>query len=228
MGSSSSKVEDVAEQKAAEVAKAAREAQSLAESQLSPEKIKECEQVIQELLNDSLKAMKDEVHAVEDIIREGTVLKSLEDVVLLQYEQLQDAETVKANIRKLCDGFPALELLIDATSSMVEAVQNTKELKKLFRWQQRKTIRRVPGKDGKPRVIGLELHYKVKVVEETIVSGALQKVWGTVSNLWKGDSSPRDKKKTIIMIAFKILSKNMERENPDNFLDKEKLDALKF
>ena len=49
----------------------------------------------------------------------------------------------------------------------------------MFRWQQRKIIQGVAGKGGKPdKVVGLELHCKVKIVEETEVVGAVQGVGG--------------------------------------------------
>lgn len=227
MGSSSSKPADIAKQKtkeAEQTLQAARRAQGVANSQLNPEKIKECQKQIEGFLDDELKAMKDEVHAVDEIIpdKDGITIKSLEDVVLLQYEKLQNPETVKQNVRKVCQGFPALELLIDAAATMIEAVQTTSELKKLFRWQQRQTTRLVPDDDGTLKVVGLELHYKVKVIEEKQVAGAMRKAW----DWFKGEES--DKTTTIVMVAYKILAKNLVNANPENFVDDSDLSALTF
>lgn len=216
--------------KKAEIEKRGSSAPSIAKKEFDRDKIKECQQVIENFFDKELQIMKDEVHGVEEIITDGTPIKSLEDVLLLQYEGLQDSRAVKKNITDLCKGFPALELLIDAATSMIGAVQQTKELKKLFRWQQRKIVQKVPG--DRPRdpwkVVGLELHYKVKVVEEKEIAGAVRKVWSSVSDFLKGTNSQEDKKKTIVMLAYKIIAKYMPDLDPDKFLDKEQLHALTF
>lgn len=192
---------------------------------ISADAIKACETAIHDMLDEQLDAMKDEVKDVEEIINDDVIdtIKSIEDSVLLQYEQLRDMSTIETNIRQVFKGFPALDVLVDAATSMIAAMKNTEELKKMFRWQQRKIIQRVPGKGGNPdRVVGLELHYKVKIVEETEVAGALKRFGG-----WVSGTPAKDNTKTIVMVAYKCLAKTMNLE-PSDYLDKDELDDLKF
>lgn len=252
MGSSSSKPEDIASQKAREAREAADKAieaeqaaqrlkkkaekaqadasktLAIAKKELDPKNIEACEKAIHDLLDKELTEMKDEVTQVEEIIQEGTTVKSIGDAVLFQYEDLVDTETIKGNIAEVCSGFPAVEVLIDAAASMIAVVQNTHELKKLFRWQQRKIIQRIKGDDGRSKVVGLELHYKVKIVEDTIVAGALKKVMSSAVDFLTGSSTPKEKKKTIVMVAYKIIAKNMPVADADKFLSKNELDAITF
>lgn len=192
---------------------------------ISPDAIKACEAAIHDMLDEQLDAMKEEVKEVDEIITDDVIstIKSIEDSLLLQYEQLRDMSTIETNIRQVFKGFPALDVLVDAATSMIAAMKNTDELKKMFRWQQRKIIQRVAGKGGKPdKVVGLELHYKVKIVEETEMAGAVQRVWGKLTR-----SPPKDDKKTIVMVAYKCIAKTMDLD-PDDYLDKNELDDLKF
>ena len=217
MGSSASKKEEASSRTTEEFRKQ--------NPDISPNDIKACEVAIHDMLDEQLDAMKDEVKEVKEIINEDVIntLKSIEDSLLLQYEQLKDLSKIEKNIRQVFKGFPALDVLIDAATSMIAAMNNTEELKKMFRWQQRKIIQRVPGKGGKPdKVIGLELHYKVKIVEETEIASVAQKVWGKIVR-----TPAKDDKKTIVMVAYKCLAKNMSLD-PSNYLDKDELDDLRF
>ena len=195
------------------------------EPDISPEAIKACEEAIHDMLDEQLSVMKVEVKDVEEIINEHVkkTINSIEDALILQYEQLKDISNIKENIQQVFRGFSGRDVLVDAATSMIATMNDTEELKKMFRWQQRKMIQRLAGKNGEPdKVVGLELHYKVKIVEETKVAGVVQKVWGKIVR-----TPAKDSKKTIVMVAYKCLAKTMNLD-PNDYLDKDELNDLKF
>lgn len=217
MGSSSSQPAEVARAKTSEVVQRV--------PNITAEQIKECETAVQEMLDEQLEEMKDEVKEVDQIITEDVIdtVKSIEDSVLLSYEQLEDMSKIEANIQQVFKGFPAVGILVDSATSMIAAMKNTDELKKMFRWQQRKVIQRIPGKRGQPdKVVGLELHYKVKIIEESTAAGMMSRV----SGFFKG-APAQDKKKTVVLVAYKCLAHTMDLP-ADDYLDKEELDNLVF
>ena len=57
---------------------------------ITPDEIKACETAIHEMLDEQLDAMKEEVKEVDEIITDDVIntIKSIEDSLLLQYEQL--------------------------------------------------------------------------------------------------------------------------------------------
>ena len=222
MGSSSSQPAEVAKAKTCEVVKVVR---SQNDPNITAEQIKECEAAVQEILDKQLNEMRDEVKEVEQIITDDVIdtVKSIEDSVLLSYEQLEDMSKIEANIEQVFKGFPAVGILVDTATSMIAAMKNTTELKKMFRWQQRKVIQRMPGKLGEPdKVVGLELHYKVKIIEESTAAGIWSKFSGFVMR-----APAQDKKKTVVLVAYKCLAHTMAL-NADDYLDKEELDNLVF
>ena len=92
-------------------------------------------------------------------------------------------------------------------------------------------FKKVPGDapSDPPMVVGLELHYKVKVVEETEVVGAIRKMWASVSDFVKGTNSQEEKNKTIIMLAYKAIAKTIPNiMDPEKLPDKKKVAALRF
>ena len=148
-------------------------------------------------LDSQLKELKREVTTIEPIIKENVrseVLK-VEDVLLLRYSQLQNED----NLREIFKGFPVMSLLIDAASSMISAMNATEELTEILRWQQRKLIKRVGGE-----VIGMEVHYKVKILEET--------------KGWVGSR----KKETVVLVAYKAIASVMNL-NPCDYPDAKEL-----
>ena len=217
MGSSSSTPAEVAKAKTLEVVRN--------DPNITAEQIKECEAAVQEILDKQLNEMKDEVKEVEQIITDKvrSTVKSIEDSVLLSYEQLEDISKIEANIEQVFKGFPAVGILVDTATNMIAAMKNTEELKKMFRWQQRKMIQRMSGKPGEPdKVMGLELHYKVKIIEESTAAG----MWSKFSGFVMHAPAP-DKKKTIVLVAYKCLAHAMNLD-ADDYLDKEELDSLVF
>ena len=217
MGSSASKPAAIAKTTTSEVAEH--------DPSITAAQIKKCEAAVQEMLDEQLDEMRNEVKEVEQIITDDVIgtVKSIEDSVLLSYEQLEDMSKIEANIEQVFKGFPAVGILVDTATSMIAAMKNTEELKKMFRWQQRKVIQRMPGRHGQPdKVVGLELHYKVKIIEESTAAGVMNRVSGYFKS-----TPAKDKKKTVVLVAYKCLAHTMAL-NAADYLDKEELDSLVF
>ena len=157
-------------------------------------------------LNRQLDELKREVTTVEPIIRDNikAEVTKIEDATLLRYSQLQDMSKIEENIKQVFKGFPVMQVLVDAASNMIAAMNATDELTEILRWQQRKLIKRVDNK-----VYGIEVHYKVKILEET-----------------KGWVGAR-KKETVVLVAYKAIASTMNL-NPADYPDEDDLLALKF
>lgn len=157
-------------------------------------------------LDNQLEDLKKEVTMVEPVIRDNvrSTVSKLEDATLLRYSQLQDMTKIEDNIKQVFKGFPVMQVIVDAASNMVAAMNATDELTEILRWQQRKLVKRVGDK-----VYGIEVHYKVKILEE--MKG------------WIGQK----KKETVVLVAYKALAHAMNL-NPSEYPDDDELQALKF
>lgn len=157
-------------------------------------------------LDHQLDDLKREVTLVEPAIKDNvrSTVSKIEDATLLRYSQLEDMSKIEENIKQVFKGFPVMEVIVDAASNMVAAMNATKELTEILRWQQRKLVKRVGDK-----VYGLEVHYKVKILEET-----------------KGWIGPK-KKETVVLVAYKALAHAMNLD-PEDYPDAEEFQALKF
>ena len=82
---------------------------------------------------------------------------------------------------------------------------SSQELQEIFRWQERKMVKRVGDK-----VYEIEAHYKVKVLEES-----------------KGTMFTGRSKDTVVLIAYKCIAHVMDL-NPAEFPDDEELKQLTF
>lgn len=157
-------------------------------------------------LDRQLDDLKHEVISVKPLINQNVreTIASEEDALLMRYSQLQDTKEIEKNIREIFVNFPALDFLVDTATKMISAVNKSEELTELLRWHERKVIKR----SGR-RVYGLELHYKVKILEED-----------------KGRI--RTHKETVVLIAYKCLAHVMDL-NPDEYPDDEEMQAaLRF
>ena len=157
-------------------------------------------------LDHQLEDLKKEVTLVPQIINDNikTTISKLEDATLLRYSQLQDMTKIEENIKQVFKGFPVMQIIVDAASNMIAAMNATEELTEILRWQQRKLVKRVGDK-----VYGLEVHYKVKILEET--------------KGWVGNK----KKETVVLVAYKAIAHSMDL-NPEDYPDDEELNMLKF
>ena len=160
-------------------------------------------------MDDQLDALKREVTNVKPIIRDNILAKiiSIEDAMVLKYNQLQDMSKIKDNINQVFKGYPILHVLADAASNMIATMNTTDELTDILRWQQRKHIKRVRDK-----VYGLELHSTAKIFEKT-------KRWV--------ESEKELEKSTFVLFAFKANVCTMEL-NPADYPDEEDLSFLRF
>ena len=158
-------------------------------------------------LNHQLEDLKKEVTLVPQIINDNvkTTVSKMEDATLLRYSQLQDMSKIEENIKQVFKGFPILDVIVDAASNMVAAMNATEELTEILRWQQRVLVKRVGDK-----VYGLEVHYKVKILEET--------------KGWVGSK----RRETVVLVAYKAIAHAMDL-NPADYPDDEELpQVLKF
>ena len=94
-------------------------------------------------LDNQLDDLKKEVSSVPQIITDNvkTTITKLEDATLLRYSQLQDMTKIEENIKQVFSGFPVLQVVIDAASNMIAAMNATEELTEILRWQERKLVK---------------------------------------------------------------------------------------
>ena len=157
-------------------------------------------------LDHQLEDLKKEVTTVPQIINDNvkSTVSKMEDATLLRYSQLQDMTKIEDNIKQVFKGFPVMQVIVDAASNMIAAMNATEELTEILRWQQRKLVKRVGDK-----VYGLEVHYKVKILEET--------------KGWVGNK----KKETVVLVAYKAIAHTMDLR-PEDYPDDDELHMLKF
>ena len=155
-------------------------------------------------LDNQLDSLKKEVATVEPIIKENVIseVQKVEDAAILRYSQLQDVSMIQKNIEQVFKGFPVMSVLVDAAKNMVAALNSTEELTEILRWQHRTTKRRIGDK-----VYGIEVHYKVKILEETV---------------WRST-----KKETVVLFAYKAMASVMDLD-PSQYPDEDEFAAIMF
>ena len=155
-------------------------------------------------LDNQLDVLKKEVSTVEQIIKENVRAEicKIEDAAILRYSQLSDMSSIKKDLELVFKGFPVMSVIVDAASNMVAALNSSQELTEILRWQQRTLKKRVGDK-----VYGLEIHYKVKILEET-----------------KGWQLEKD---TVVLVAYKAIASVLDLD-PEHFPDEDEFAALKF
>ena len=122
----------------------------------------------------------------------------------MRYSQLADKDKVTQDISNLFAGFPQVNFLVETATRMVSALTSSDELQEILRWQDRTKVMRVGNK-----VLGIEVHYKVKVLEES-----------------KGHVLNRSKD-TLVMFAYKCIAHAMDHD-PENFPDVQEHSKLTF
>ena len=77
-------------------------------------------------------------------------------------------EKISKSIDSTFKGIPGMEVIADAAKNLISAIHETDKLKQIIRWQSRQIIQTDPGGQ---RSIGVEIHYKLKIFEETKLEG---------------------------------------------------------
>ncbi len=151
-------------------------------------------------------SLKDEVKKIPAVIRENIHFEKdrKEDALLITFNELQTKETISKAIQTLFSSFPFVNILVEAVNGMVALMDGGEggSVKEILRWQERSFKRRLGNK-----VIGMEYHYKVKILDET-----------------KGWVGMR-KKKTILMIGYKAVIYMMTLD-PNDFPDEDEMKKI--
>ena len=66
----------------------------------------------------------------------------MEDAILLRYSQLEDISKIQVNIEQVFKGFPALQVLVDDVSKMVDVMNTIETLTETLHWQQQRILKR--------------------------------------------------------------------------------------
>ena len=109
------------------------------------------------------------------------------------------------DIELIFGGFPVTKFLVETATKLVDTMTSSQDLQELLRWQELIKVTR-----SKDKVCGIEIHYKVKVLEETK---------GTVLGFKSND--------TVVLIAYKCIAHVMDL-NPAEFPDDKEHKQLTF
>ena len=151
-------------------------------------------------LDKQLNSLKEEVQAFKQHFSSEEVRHtffSKDDVLLLEYKELEDMTKISNNIDTIFKGMPGMEFIIDTAQKLISAIRETDELKEIIRWQSNKVIQ---ADADRKRSIGVEVHYKLKILEET--KGKIGTPFG---NLRAGS------KNTVLLIAYKCFAHVMNK-----------------
>lgn len=153
-----------------------------------------------------LESLRQEVCSLEPLIIEGikTTVNTVEDAIVITYKDLHDKKKILETIDTLFPKFPVKDFLIDTAKNMVAAMDNSKEMSRLMRWQHNKVVKTVNNK-----VYGLECHYKVRLTDESKFS-----LTGFHN-------------KTVLLMAYKIAAHVMDID-PSECPNDDELDMLKM
>ena len=161
-------------------------------------------------LENKRKELQAEVQSFKQQFLKEDVIKTVatkEDVLILQYKELEDTAKILGNINELFEGFPGTDFILETAKKFVMAMRSTDELKNILRWQSNKVIRKVDG-----QAIGVEVHYKVNIMEDTKKTGILKL---------------SEEKETTVMVAYKTLAHLMDVP-AEQIPSWDKLKSIKF
>lgn len=150
-------------------------------------------------LSNQLDQLKKEVDSVEPSIQDHVkeTIFTVKDATIIRYKDLSERKKIVDHVSQMFGKFPLAEFLIDTTTTLVSIMSSSEEMKELLRWQERKMVKRVGNK-----VFGVEVHYKIKMLDET-----------------KGLFSTT--KDTVVLIAYKCLNHAMDLKAADYPNDEE-------
>ena len=180
MGSSESKVEEIVDEQ-------------------------ECEEIqkikIRGELNTQLNKLKEEVDKVKPSIQDHVkeTIFTVKDATLIRYKDLAERQKIVEHVSQMFGKFPHAQFLIDTTATLVNVMSSADEMKELLRWHERKMVKRVGTK-----VFGVEVHYKIQMLDET--TG------------YKFVSRTKD---TVVLIGYKCLNHAMDLNAADYPNDEE-------
>ena len=159
-------------------------------------------------LENQLEQLKKEVASVEPSIKQDVkqTVSLEQDALLMRYSQLKDKAKIEEDVRNMFGNFPMLNFIVDTASRMVAAMTSSEEMTEILRWHERKIVKRIGN-----QVYGLEVHYKVKLLEET-------------KEAYMGLKSSRE---TVVLIAYKCLAHTMDL-NPEEYPDDETFKQITF
>ena len=86
-------------------------------------------------LSHQLEDLRKEVTLVEPTIKDNikSTVSELKDATLLRYSQLQDMSKIEEDIKQVFKGFPVMQVIVDAASNMIAAMNATEELTEILR-----------------------------------------------------------------------------------------------
>ncbi len=181
-------------------------------------KLQECEAEVKKVVDGQFEEIKHEICSVEATITKGVqaTVDKVEGCDIMEYSNLQDITKIEQDLITTFGKMKGAHVIIEMASTALQAMKDRKELTKMSRWQQRERMQVIRGSSGEPdKVVGMELHFKVVIVDEAITESILKKYFGSA------------KKKTVVMVAYKVLSHTMEY-NPTGFLTKQQLESADF
>ena len=162
-------------------------------------------------LEKQLEGLKEEVQSFKQHFPSEEVqhtIASKDDVLLLQYKELEDMSKIADNIDTIFEGLPGMEFIIDTAKKLISAIRQTDELKEIIRWQSNRVIQ---TDDAGKSSIGVEVHYKLKILEETKSEGML-----------RGKS-----KSTAFLIAYKYFAHALNKP-PSEIPSLQDIKKIKF
>ena len=101
---------------------------------------------------------------------------------------MDETTKILGNISEIFEGFPGAAFVLDTAKKFLVAMRSTEELKEILRWQSNKVILDIDG-----QAVGIEVHYKLNIVEET-----------------KKNYIMKNETDTIFMVAYKTLAHSMK------------------
>lgn len=157
-------------------------------------------------LSNQLDQLKKEVDSVEPSIQDHVkeTIFTVKDATIIRYKDLSEREKIVDHVSQMFGKFPLAEFLIDTTTTLVSIMSSSEEMKERLCWYERKMVKCVGRK-----VYGVEVYYKIKMLDET--KGLLSKT-----------------KDTVVLIAYKCLNHAMNLDPADYPNDDEEYIQLKF
>ena len=92
------------------------------------------------------------------------------DILILRYSHLQSMDEICENVKQNFEGFPGSNMVIDHTKKVLTSLRSAKSLKEIQRFHSTKMLEVVDG-----RSMGIEVHYKLKAVEEVLLKDTFSK-----------------------------------------------------
>lgn len=167
---------------------------------------KESKEVVKSEHKQLEKDMRKEIEQISPAIKDNVLQKNIfmtENVECLRYSNLKNKEKIVKNIEQVVSSADAPHLtkfVADTATSVVTAMESTKQIKAVSRWHSSQQVA-----NHSDKVLGMELYYRVIVLENS----------GVLSN------------DVVVMIAYKIYVHAL-RGHPDDFLSQTELKELTF